>query len=63
MASVAKPGDGGKDTDPLEQTVWKAMTDVTRISQETVSKTGMFIRLEVVRTEEYQTKYVPLEIY
>ncbi|KAF1807847.1 hypothetical protein P152DRAFT_406693, partial [Eremomyces bilateralis CBS 781.70] len=40
--------------------VWKAMTDVARISQETVLKTGMFIRLEAVRTEEHQTKYVPL---
>lgn len=39
------------------------MTDVARISQMTVSKSGVFIRMEAIRTEKHQNRYKPLEMY
>ena len=49
--------------EPYETVIWKAMTEVARISQMTVSKAGVFVRMEAVRSEKHQTRYTPLETY
>lgn len=63
IASVQKPGGDPENPEPYEEAIWEAMTEVTRISQTTVSETGVFVRMEAIRTEQHQNRYVPLETY
>ena len=63
MASIAKPNTDPENPEPFEEAIWEAMTDVARMSQQTVSKAGVFVRMEAVRTEKQQTRYMPLETY
>jgi hypothetical protein len=63
MASVAAPSTDPEKPEPYEAVIWKAMTDVARISQMTVSRAGVFVRMEAVRSEKHQTRYTLLEIY
>ncbi|KAI7493192.1 hypothetical protein KC367_g8723 [Hortaea werneckii] len=43
--------------------IWHAVVDVARISQETVSQSGVMLRFEAIRTEVHQNIYHPLEPY
>jgi hypothetical protein len=63
MASVAPPSQDPEKPEPYEEMIWKAMTKVAQISQETTSEAGVFVRMEAVRTEKHQTRYTPLETY
>jgi superfamily II DNA helicase RecQ len=63
MAAVAPPSQDPEEPEPYETVIWKAMTDVAQISQMTVSKAGVFVRMEAVRSEKHQTRYTPLETY
>lgn len=63
MESVQKPGSDPENPEPFEEAIWEAMTEVARISQTTVSQSGVFVRMEAIRTEEHQTRYSPLETY
>jgi hypothetical protein len=63
LAAVEKPGCNPEKEERFEVVVWKAMTDVATISQDTVSKASVFVRMEAIRTEEHQTRYTPLETY
>jgi hypothetical protein len=63
MASVAAPSADPEGPEPYETVIWKAITDVAQISQMTVSKAGVFVRMEAVRSEKHQTRYMPLETY
>uniref|UniRef100_A0A093UT40 Transposon Tf2-6 polyprotein n=1 Tax=Talaromyces marneffei PM1 TaxID=1077442 RepID=A0A093UT40_TALMA len=52
--------------DPNEraiQAIWTAMGQVGQISQQSVIHTGVFVRMEAIRTERHQTRYQPLEAY
>ncbi|KAI6838899.1 hypothetical protein KC343_g336 [Hortaea werneckii] len=60
------------DHDPSEEDVyrervvaviWHAVADVARISQETVSRSGVMLRFESIRTEAHQNVHRPLEPY
>ena len=53
LASVEKPSSDPEKPEPVEEAIWKAMTDVAAISQETVSKSSVFIRMEAVRDQEH----------
>lgn len=53
MAAVAPPGTDPEKPEPFEEAIWQAITDVARISQYTVSKAGVFMRIEAVRTEKH----------
>jgi hypothetical protein len=63
LASVEKPGGNPEKEEHFEEIVWGTMTRVATTSQDTVSKSGVFIRMEAIRTEEHQTRYTPLETY
>ncbi|KAI7422965.1 hypothetical protein KC368_g19205, partial [Hortaea werneckii] len=43
--------------------IWHAVADVARISQETVSRSGVMLRFESIRTEAHQNMYHPLDPY
>ncbi|KAL3711305.1 hypothetical protein TMatcc_005103 [Talaromyces marneffei ATCC 18224] len=45
------------------QAIWTAMGQVGQISQQSVIHTGVFVRMEAIRTERHQTRYQPLEAY
>lgn len=55
------------DTDVFRERVaaviWHAVADVARISQETVSQSGVMLRFEAIRTEVHQNLYHPLDSY
>jgi superfamily II DNA/RNA helicase len=63
MASVAAPSTDPEKPEPYEEAIWRAMTEVAQLSQNTVSKAGVFVRMEAVRTEKHQTRFMPLETY
>ncbi|OCK79095.1 hypothetical protein K432DRAFT_417587 [Lepidopterella palustris CBS 459.81] len=58
MASVAPPSTDPENPESYETVIWKAMIDVAQISQMTVSKAGVFVRMEAVRSEKHQTRRV-----
>ncbi|KAI6957743.1 hypothetical protein KC332_g17517 [Hortaea werneckii] len=43
--------------------IWHAVADVARISQETVSQSGVMLRFESIRTEAHQNVHRPLDPY
>ncbi|QGA18638.1 hypothetical protein EYB26_006323 [Talaromyces marneffei] len=52
--------------DPNEcaiQAIWTATGQVGQISQQSIMHTGVFVRMEAIRTERHQTRYQPLEAY
>ena len=54
MAAISQPDtEDSTRSQALEEVIWQAMTDVARISQQTVSKASIFIRIEAVRTEKH----------
>ena len=52
------------DEEPVEAMIWSAMGGLASFSQESVvSRVGVFIRMEAIRTEKHQTRYSPLKPY
>jgi superfamily II DNA helicase RecQ len=48
----------------VEAAIWNAMDGLGRFSQRTVARrAGLFVRFEAIRSEEQQTRYVPLMAY
>ena len=54
--------DEGRD-EKVAATVWQAMGEVASISQITVSRSGVMLRFEAIRTESNKISYHPLEPY
>jgi hypothetical protein len=65
LASIEQPNaDPKKDEEPVETAIWNAMDRLARRSQDSVIKrTGVFVRLEAIRTEKHQTRHQPLQPY
>jgi hypothetical protein len=65
LASIEEPNiDPEKDEEPVEAAIWSAMDGLARVSQMSVIKrTGIFVRMEAIRTEKHQTRYTPLQAY
>jgi hypothetical protein len=62
---VAKP-DPRSDVEPelVEAAIWAAMAELIRFSQVSViERVGVFVRLEAIRAEKYQTRFQPLQPY
>jgi superfamily II DNA helicase RecQ len=52
------------EAEPVEAAIWEAMDRLTRFSQASViERVGVFVGLEVIRTEKHQTRYQPLQPY
>lgn len=44
--------------EPIERPIWEAMDELARISQASViERVGVFVRLELIRTEKHQTRH------
>jgi hypothetical protein len=53
-----------REPEPVEAAVWAAMDGLARFSQASVTnRIGVFVRLEAIRTEKYQTRHQPLQPY
>jgi superfamily II DNA helicase RecQ/uncharacterized C2H2 Zn-finger protein len=65
LASIEEPNtDPKKDEEPIEAAIWEAMDGLARFSQASViHRTGVFVRMEAIRTEKHQTRYQPLQPY
>jgi superfamily II DNA helicase RecQ len=65
LACVEEPNsDPKKEEEPVEAAIWEAMDGLARISQASVmERTGVFVRMEAIRTEKHQTRYQPLQPY
>ena len=61
----AKIGDGDDSgsNESVAAAIWQAMEEVARISQDTVSRSGVVLRFEAIRTESHQNVHRPLEPY
>ena len=61
LESIETPDE---ETEPVLATVWHAMDEMIHHCQETVlHRVGLFVRMEVIRTEQHQTRYHPLQAY
>ena len=61
LQSIATPE---MDQEPISQVIWEAMDKMMRQCQATVREhAGVFVRKEVMRTEEDQSRFVPLKGY
>jgi superfamily II DNA helicase RecQ len=65
LASIEEPNiDPEKEEEPVEAAIWNAMEGLARVSQASViNRTGIFVRMEAIRTEKHQTRYTPLQAY
>lgn len=72
LRSIQEPvvEEGGKDTDRetsqserVAAAVWQAMSEVAAISQTTVSRSGVMLRFEAIRTDSNKVSHHPLEPY
>lgn len=65
LACVEEPNaDPKKDEEPVEAAIWEAMDGLARFSQASIiDRTGVFVRMEAIRTEKHQTRYQPLQPY
>lgn len=59
LGCVEEPNlDPKKEREPVEAAIWEAMDGLARFSQASViNRTGVFVRLEAIRTEKHQTRY------
>lgn len=55
--------EGEKRNEKVAATIWQAMGEVASISQSTVSRSGVMLRFEAIRTETNKVSYHPLEPY
>lgn len=65
LASIEQPNvDPEKAEELIENAIWVAMDGLAHVSQSSVvHRTGIFVRLEIIRTEIHQTEYTPLQAY
>ncbi|KAL1617118.1 hypothetical protein SLS56_011121 [Neofusicoccum ribis] len=50
--------------EPVAAAIWKAMEEVARVSQaSTTERVGIFVRMELMKTEKHQNQYRPLQPY
>jgi hypothetical protein len=61
--SGSDDGEDGQGDERVVAAIWQAMEQVSRISQDTVSRSGVMLRFESIRTEAHQNVYRPLEPY
>ncbi|KAI7592077.1 hypothetical protein KC316_g2510 [Hortaea werneckii] len=57
------PGEEDIYRERVAAIIWHAVADVARISQETVSRSGVMLRFESIRTEAHQNMHRPLDPY
>ena len=55
--------DDSNNDEKVAAAIWRAMEQVARISQDTVSRSGVMLRFESIRTEVHQNVHRPLEPY
>lgn len=61
IASVDKPD---PEAEPIATVIWDAMNSLIQHCQQSmVSRVGVFVRMEAIRTEKHQTRYQPLQPY
>jgi RecQ family ATP-dependent DNA helicase len=61
VASVDNPN---SETEPIAAVIWDAMDSlIQHCQQSVVSRVGVFVRMEAIRTEKHQTRYQPLQPY
>ncbi len=61
IASVSNPD---AETEPVAIVIFDAMNGLIQHCQQSViSRVGIFVRLEAIRTEKHQTRYQPLQAY
>ncbi len=61
VASMDKPD---LEQEPMETMIWDAMDGlIQHCQQSVVSRVGVFVRMEAIRTEKHQTRYQPLQPY
>ena len=63
QASDHEPSEEDIYRERVAAAIWHAVADVARISQETVSRSGVMLRFESIRTEAHQNVHRPLEPY
>ncbi|GME31054.1 uncharacterized protein LTHEOB_12917 [Neofusicoccum parvum] len=65
LASIEEPNANlDRPEEPAVAAIWKAIDDVARIGQQAVTqRVGIFIRMELMRTEKHQNQYHPLQPY
>ncbi|GME47471.1 uncharacterized protein LTHEOB_12917 [Neofusicoccum parvum] len=65
LASIEEPNaNPDRPEEPAAAAIWKAIDEVARIGQQAVTqRVGIFIRMELMRTEKYQNRYHPLQPY
>ncbi|KAL1637753.1 hypothetical protein SLS56_000308 [Neofusicoccum ribis] len=68
LASIEEPNTSTNPDRPAEEPVaaaiWKAMEEVARVSQaSTTERVGIFVRMELMKTEKHQNQYRPLQPY
>jgi superfamily II DNA helicase RecQ len=65
LESIQEPnGTPDAKEEPVEAAIWKVMGEIAEISQESITtRVGVFVRMEMIRTEQHQTKYHPLQPY
>lgn len=63
VQSIQQP-DKDDETEEKEHTIWVAMGRLVRMGQHLVkNKAGIFVRMEVIRSEKTQTRFTPLMAY
>ncbi|EKG08964.1 hypothetical protein MPH_14081, partial [Macrophomina phaseolina MS6] len=65
LAAIEEPNTNpDREEEPIAAAVWKAMDDIACISQDSTTKrVGIFIRMEMMKTEKHQNQYQPLQPY
>ncbi len=65
LVCIEEPNsDPKREEEPVEAAIWEAMDGLARFSQASVvSRIGVFVRMEAIRTEKHQTRYQPLQPY
>ena len=53
-----------EEEEPVNAAIWQTMGELIQYCQRSVKhRVGVFVRLEVIRTEKHQTRYQPLQPY
>nr|ATA58079.1 DNA helicase [Neofusicoccum umdonicola]ATA58208.1 DNA helicase [Neofusicoccum umdonicola] len=69
LASIEEPNTNPdrrpeEGEEPVAAAIWKVMEEVARIGQQAATqRVGIFIRMELMRTEKHQNRYHPLQPY
>ena len=60
---IAEGKNEANDNERATAAIWEAMGELVSASQDTVSRSGVMLRFEAIRTEAHQNIYRPLEPY